>query len=235
MSTAQPSSLGLRKVALLQGLSGERLDVLARQCVWRHFDAGKRIISRNATDRDVYLLVSGKVRITTYSQGGRQVTFRDIGAGDLFGEVAALDEKPRSADVIALDPALIASVPPAVFRKLLAEEPAIAERVLRRLAGLVRGLSERIVDLSTLGVQNRIHAELLRLAHEAGVSANTARIDPAPKHADVASQVSTYREQVTRELSALSKAGILARDGSVMVVRDVERLEKMVEELRAGA
>jgi CRP/FNR family cyclic AMP-dependent transcriptional regulator len=231
----QPSSLGLRNIELFDGLAPDRLDALARQCVWRNYEAGKRIISRNAADRDVYVLVSGRVRITTYSQGGRQVTFRDIAAGEVFGEVAALDDKPRSADVIALEAALLASMAPAAFRKLIADEPLLGERVMKRLAGLVRSLSERVIDLSTLGVQNRIHAEILRLAREAGVERNRARIDPGPKHADIASQVSTYREQVTRELSALAKAGILEKDGAALVVRDVGRLEKMVEELRAAA
>ena len=231
----QPSSLGLRDIEFLEGLASEKLDALARQCVWRNYEAGKRIISRNADDRDVYLLVSGRVRITTYSQGGRQVTFRDISAGDIFGEVAALDEKPRSADVIALDNALLASMAPPVFRRLLADEPLIGGRVMTRLAALVRSLSDRVIDLSTLGVQNRIHAELLRLARAAGVERNRARLEPGPKHADIASQVSTYREQVTRELSALARAGILEKDGAALVVRDVARLEKMVEDVRGAA
>jgi len=231
----QPSSLGLRDIELLEGLASEKLDALARQCVWRNYEAGKRIISRNADDRDVYLLVSGRVRITTYSQGGRQVTFRDIAAGDLFGEVAALDEKPRSADVIALDGALLASMSPPVFRRLLADEPLVGGRVMTRLAALVRSLSERVIDLSTLGVQNRIHAEILRLARAAGVVRNRARLEPGPKHADIASQVSTYREQVTRELSALARAGILEKGGAALVVRDVARLEKMVEDVRGAA
>jgi len=231
----QPSSLGLRAIELLDGLAPEKLDALARQCVWRNYEAGRRIISRNAADRDVYLLVSGRVRITTYSQGGRQVTFRDIAAGDVFGEVAALDERPRSADVIALDTTLLASMAPRVFRKLLVREPVLGERVMKRLAGLVRSLSERVVDLSTLGVQNRIHAEILRLARQAGVERNRARLEPGPKHADIASQVSTYREQVTRELSALARAGILEKDGAALVVRDVARLEKMVEDVRGAA
>jgi CRP/FNR family transcriptional regulator, cyclic AMP receptor protein len=231
----QPSSLGLRNIELLEGLSSEKLDALAHQCVWRNFDSGKRIISRNASDRDVYLLVAGRVRITTYSEGGRQVTFGDIASGEVFGEVSAIDDKPRSADVIALEATLIASMPPSAFRKLLAHEPLLAERMMKRLAALVRSLSERVIDLSTLGVQNRIHAEILRLAREAGVARNSARIQPGPKHADIASQVSTYREQVTRELSALAKAGILGKDGSALVVRDMKRLEKMVEDVRAVA
>jgi CRP/FNR family transcriptional regulator, cyclic AMP receptor protein len=233
----QPSSLGLRRIELLEGLAPGRLEALARGCAWRNYEAGQGIISRHARDRDVYLLVSGRVRVTTYSAAGRQVTFQDVAAGEIFGEVSAIDAMPRSADVVALEPALLASMPPAVFRRLLREEPAVGERVLKRLAGLVRRLSERVIDLSTLGVQNRIHAELLRLAREAGVAGNAARIDPAPRHADVASQVSTYREQVTRELSALARRGLLAKDGAALVVRDVARLEKLVlqcAEMRGG-
>jgi hypothetical protein len=67
------------------------------------------------------------------------------------------------------------------------------------------------------------------------VSGNTARIDPAPKHADIASQVSTYREQVTRELSALAKAGVLGKEDGALIVRDVVRLERLVEEVRGTA
>jgi CRP-like cAMP-binding protein len=111
----------------------------------------------------------------------------------------------------------------------------VAERVLRRLAGVVRRMSERVIDLSTLGVHQRIHGELLRLAREAGVKHNLARIDPAPRHADLASQVSTYREEVTRELSALARAGIVRREGRALLIEDVRRLETLVEEVKAGA
>jgi len=231
----QPSSLGLRSIALLDGLTPERLDTLACECAWRRCAPEQQIISREADDRDLYLIVSGRVRVTTYSAGGRQVTFRDIAAGDYFGEVAAIDGEPRSADVIALESTLVASMPPAVFWRLAREEPLVAERMLLRLASLMRGLSERVIDLSTLGVQNRIYAELLRLAREAGIAGNTARIDPAPKHTDIASRVSTYREQVTRELSALVKLGILERGDHALVIRDVARLERLVEEVRGTA
>lgn len=230
-----PSSLGLRTIALLDGVAPERLAALARECAWRNCEAGQRIISRDAGDRDMYMIVSGRVRVTTYSAAGRQVTFRDFGAGEHFGEVAAIDGMPRSADVVALQSTLLASLPRAAFGRLLREEPAVAERLLRDLAALVRRLSERVIDLSTLGVHQRLYAEVLRLAREAGVKDNRARIDPAPKHADLAGQVSTYREQVTRELSALARAGVLGKDARALVVLDVARLAKLVEEVKLGA
>jgi len=220
---------------MLQGLSQERLEILAAQCAWRTVEPGQVIVARNSHDRDVHFVVSGHVRVTTFSAGGKQVTFRDEEPGEMFGDLAAIDGQPRSADVLALDSVLVASLSPEHFRALIAAEELVRERVLRRLAGLVRLLSERVIELSTLGVQNRIHAELLRLARASGGSGRQARIEPAPKHADIASQVSTYREQVTRELSLLTKQGLLAKDGSALVLLDVARLARMVEEVRSEA
>ena len=220
---------------MLQGLPQERLEILASRCNWRRVEPGQVIVARNSPDRDVHFVVSGRVRVTSFSAGGKQVTFRDQDAGEMFGDLAAIDAKPRSADVLALDSVLVASLTPEHFRELIATEPLVQERVLQRLAGLVRLLSERVIELSTLGVQNRIHAELLRIARQAGPPGNRVRIDPAPKHADIASQVSTYREQVTREFSALTRQGLLEKDGTAIVLTDVERLERIVAEVRLEA
>ena len=217
---------------LLEGVSAAALEELAQRCRWRRFDSGQRVISREARDQDVYLIVSGRVRVTSFSAAGRQVTYRDSPAGDWFGDFAAIDGRARSADIVALEDTLLAAMDPAEFRQILHEHPAVCDHVLRRLVASVRELTERVFDLSTLGVQNRVHAELLRLAREAGVKANTARIDPAPKHTDIASQVSTYREQVTRELSAMAKQGLVERAGGALLIPDVARLEEIVAAVR---
>lgn len=232
LAPAEPSILGLKRIRLLEGVPASALERLARQCRWRRFGSGERVISRQAADRDVYLIISGRVRVTSFSAAGRQVTYRDIPGGDWFGDFAAIDGLTRSADVVALENSLVAAMPPAVFRDLLHDNPAVCDRMLNRLVTSVRELTERVFDLSTLGVQNRVHAELLRLAREAGVKGNAARIDPAPRHSEIASQVSTYREQVTRELSAMTKLGLVARSGRALVIPDVARLEKIIAEVR---
>ena len=232
MKTAEPSILGLQRVKLLEGLSVPALEELARQCRWRRFEAGQRVISREAQDQDVYLIASGRVRVTSFSAAGRQVTYRDIIAGDWFGDFAAIDGRARSADIVALEDTLLAVMDAAEFRHLLHKHPTVCDHMLHRLVALVRELTERVFDLSTLGVQNRVHAELLRLAREAGVKANIARIDPAPKHSDIASQVSTYREQVTREMSAMVKQGLIQRAGGALLIPDVARLEEIVAAVR---
>jgi CRP-like cAMP-binding protein len=235
------SSLALRQIALFEGLSDQRLALLAQQCLWHSVEAGKPLLLRAEQQGEVFLLVSGRVRVTTYSANGRQVTFRDSEAGEHFGDIAAIDGGPRSADVVTLAPSVVASLERSAFMALLRDEPRVAERVMLRLASLVRQLSERVIDLSTLGVQNRLHAELLRLARAAnaslpqGADANQARLDPAPKHAALASQISTNREQVTRELNVLVRSGVLRKDGKALVVADVARLEAMVSQVRGDA
>ncbi len=222
MSGIEPSSLGLRSIDLLQGLPAQRLDEISRRCAWRHYQAGQRLVSREAADRDLHMIVAGTVRVTSYSAAGRETSFRDLPAGTSYGELSALDGRPRSVDVVAMTSALIASLSPADFRTLLREEWIVNERVLLRLTDLVRRLTDRVLDLSTLTVQQRICRELLRLAHQ-------GRIAPAPKHAELASLVSTYREQITREISALVKAGVLAKDGNALVVRDPAKLERLAD------
>lgn len=229
---AARSSLALRRVELLHGLSGERLDALAQDCRWHAVEAGRPVVVREDGRADVYFLVSGKVRATTYGSNGRQVTFRDLAAGDCFGELSAIDGGPRSVDIVTLASSVLASLSPAAFAQLLRDEPAVAGRVMQRLAALVRQLSERVVELSTLGVQNRLHGELLRQARAAGVAGNQAVIEPAPHHAELAGLISTNREQVTRELGALQRQGVIDKRGRALAVLDVARLQAMVDEVR---
>ncbi|WPB58744.1 Crp/Fnr family transcriptional regulator [Xylophilus sp. GOD-11R] len=235
------SSLALRTVALLEGLSESRLARLAQDCRWHQVAARHPLLLRSADgaaargEPEVFFIVSGRVRVAIYSAAGRQVTFRDHGPGELFGDLAAIDEGPRSADVHALEPSVVASLGRDGFLALLRDEPLVAERMLRRLAALVRELSDRVIDLSTLAVGDRLQAELLRLSREAGVSGNQARLDPAPRHAPLASRISTNREQVTRELASLTRAGLLRKEGAALVVTDVERLAGQVAAARDGS
>jgi len=111
-------------------------------------------------------------------------------------------------------------------------EPSAAVAALRHLTAEVRRLSERVLEFSTLVVQNRIHAELLRLVADAGQLDGQALLSPAPSLSDIAGRISTHREAVSRELSRLGSMDLLIREGGDLRVTDVARLEKLVREAK---
>ena len=223
------SSLGLARLPLLAGLPQQRLDALAAQCAWRRFEPGQPIVSRDASGGDVHLIVDGRVRIHVYAGDGREVLFTHLQEGSIVGDFAAVDGGLRTTDAHASTRVLSASLTGAHFKQLLREEPRVEERYVRYLVGLVRMLTDRVIELSTLAVQNRIRAEVLRQAQAATEpDSDFARLEPAPRHADLAAQVGTTREQVTRELSALTRQGLLQKAGHALLVTDLHRLQALV-------
>jgi CRP/FNR family cyclic AMP-dependent transcriptional regulator len=225
---ARMSVLGLARMPLLEGLARERLEELAQRCAWRRFANGQLIVARDAPAGEVHLIVDGRVRIHVCTADGREVLFTHVQEGGIVGDFAAVDGGLRATDAHACGSVLSASLSAANFRELLHCEPQVEERYLRSLVGLVRTLTLRIVELSTQAVQSRIRAEVLRQAHAGQGAGAEARIEPAPRHADLAAQVGTTREQVTRELSAMTRDGLLQKGRGVLVVTDVPRLEALV-------
>jgi CRP-like cAMP-binding protein len=150
----------------------------------------------------------------------------------MFGEIAAIDGKWRSASIEALEACTIASLTSDQFEALLVREPAVAMATLRQLAADVRRLSERVFEFSTLAVQNRIHAELLRLAGESRQPGGEAVLSPAPSLSDIANRISTHREAVSRELSRLSATGLLRREGGNLRITDLAKLSELVHEAK---
>ncbi|HEV3011489.1 MAG TPA: cyclic nucleotide-binding domain-containing protein [Burkholderiales bacterium] len=232
--TAVPVSalIGLQKVDLFKGLDSYSLREIATQCKWIRCRRDQVVIRRDGTDRDVYFVIAGMVRVGAAAGRGRRIIFRDIPAGEVFGEHSAIDGRARFADVLAVRESLLASMSPEVFRAILANHASVRERLLRRLTGSVRELAGRLLELGAQPVQHRIWIELLRLARVAGIDANRACLDPAPTHTDIASRVGTTREQVSREVSSLTRQGILERAGRTLVLTDVASLESLAGDSR---
>ena len=219
--------VGLQKVDLFKGLDSYSLREIAARCRWIRCKRDQVVIRRDGTDRDVYFVIAGQVRVAAMAGRGRRIILRDVAAGEVFGEHAAIDGRARFADVLALRESLLAAMPPEVFRAILANHASVRERLMRRLAGSVRELAGRLLELGAHPVQRRIWVELLRLARTAGVQDNRARLEPAPTTKEIASRVGTSREQVSRELSRLVRSGLLERAGRTLALLDVAALEHL--------
>lgn len=215
-------------VELFSPLSSEQRAAIAAKCRWRQIGAHSQILGYLDDTDDVYFVTEGRVRVAVYSASGREVSFRDVGAGEFFGEFAALDPAPRSANVITLTETVVAIMPAETFRDLIRTWPSISLALLRHMTRLVRLYSERVIEFSTLGVKNRVHAELLRLAMEHAAGTPAVLIRPAPTHAELAARIATHREAVTRELNDLARRGVIELKRGAIMVFDMERLAELV-------
>jgi CRP-like cAMP-binding protein len=164
------------------------------------------------------------------STAGRETILRDIQAGEFFGELAALDLKPRSAGIIAVTDATLVRMPSPAFRQAIHRHPDICDQVLAVLVREIRTLANRANEMSGLSMKPRLWAELLRLARASPTAPEERVISPPPTHAELAARVSSHREAVTRELSALERAGLVARRRGAIVLLDADRLRRMVAE-----
>lgn len=223
----QRSGLALQSIELFRGFSDTCLQHIARRCQWWVMEPHMQLLHSNK----VAFVCSGSLRITTYAANGKEVSFSERAAGSHMGDIAALEGHPSTAFGITLEPTVLATLDSHEFVELVHQEPLLAHRVIHSLTARIRHLSERVVQLSTLGVPARLHAELLRLCEAAGIDAQgQAHIHPLPAHAVLASMIGANREQVTRTLNALAKQGLVHKIGPrQLTVLDVAALRRRVE------
>jgi CRP/FNR family cyclic AMP-dependent transcriptional regulator len=204
------------------GIEFERFD---RRCAWKRFDENEVVVDFEDTSNDVYFILSGEVRILIRTQSGKEVILGEMRGGQFFGELAAIDDVKRSANVTALTRAEMCIMPASVFREIVHNSPAVGERVLRLLAARIRELNARLTEHSVFDLKHRLYAELLRLSAPRAGALGERAVSPPPFHHVLAARIGCRREQVTRELSALSTAGVIAKTRGALVIRKPQILE----------
>ncbi len=215
-------------IQILRSLTAEARRRLAARCLWRDFDPRQQIVGHLEDSRTVFLLSAGKAPAAIFSENGQRVTVRDINAGEMFGEFAAIDGESQAATVEAVTKCTVATMSAEAFWEVLRTEPAVMADVLKRMTGQVRVLSKKLFELATLAAGKRIQTELLRLAEPAVSEAGNAVLYPAPTDADIAARAGTSRETVNRRLKAMIEAGVIERHGRTMVIPDVEKVRRLL-------
>lgn len=216
----------LSRIAFFRDVQDIDLDAFDRRVVWRKSSDGEIIVDFEDESNDVYFIVSGDVRVLIRTASGKEVILADLKAGNFFGELAAIDDIKRSANVTALTNAELCIMPAGVFRDILFSSRTACDKVLRLLATRVREGNARLAELSIFDLRHRLYAELLRMSHPRAGHAGEKVVTPPPFHHVVAARIGCRREQVTREFSTLEREGLIEKTKGALVLTKPQVLEQ---------
>lgn len=188
------------------------------------------VISQNDESLDVFFVLEGTARAAGLSEEGKLVTYREIPEGAIFGELSAVDGRPRSANVVAVGKLTVGRMNQADFRDVIDSDAAFRWAFLSYASEQIRVMTGRIFEFSTMVVRDRLIGELLRMAEGQESLNGRVEIPHAPTHYELASRISTHREAVSREMSRLSKQGLVTKQLKTITISDVDALRRLREE-----
>ncbi len=219
------SSQSLARAPLFASLSEADIRALDSRCVWRKVKAGAWVIDDHADGNDVFFVVDGHARVVI-AGSKRDIILRDILDGEYFGELSAIDGKPRSAGIVAVTDTVVAQMSAKTFREMIHQHPSVCDQVLERLAASIRAVNDRVNEQVNFEARDRLILELLRLSRER--DGGRVVVSPPPTHAEFAQRIGTHREAVTKFMNALERAGAISRTRGAIVLTDPQRLRGMV-------
>lgn len=212
---------------LFRGLSKEALIKATANAVTRSHPPNRVILLENDWGGSVYFIVEGWVKIRTHNVEGKEVTLNIVGKGEIIGEMAALDEAPRSTDAITLTSTTISSIPAHDFVNLLQTEPLAGIRLSQLMAKRLRQLNRRL-RLREADSVSRVADSIIFLAEGQGKQGQQGIEIPNLPHRELSSISGLARETVTRALTKLEKKGLIERHEEIICIPDMLGLERII-------
>jgi CRP/FNR family cyclic AMP-dependent transcriptional regulator len=220
----------LRKVPLFEGLGDEDLEAIGNVTIPRSFDKDQVIILAEEEGDALFIISTGQVKVSIVSEDGREVILSLLGEGAVFGELALLDGKPRSANVVATEDSEIYMVRRGDFLQLIYKVPEIAIGLLAELASRLRRTDRKIEGLALLDVTSRISETLLQLAADQGTQTDDGiLLEGRPTHQQLANMSGTTRETVSRVLKRLETQGYLSVSSRAITILRGEHWQPELE------
>jgi CRP/FNR family cyclic AMP-dependent transcriptional regulator len=207
----------LKNIPLFSVLADEELDAISRLAVTRNYPKNSVIINEGDHTDSLYVILSGKVKIFLTDDQQKEVIVAIQREGDYFGELALLDEAPRSASVMTMEPCSLLIVSRGAFERHLASDPKLAISLMRGLAARLRATTENVKSLALLDVYGRIARTLLQFAKEQD---GHHVIDDRLTHQDLANMVGASREMVSRIMKDLARGGYIKTEGKRITIKE---------------
>ncbi|MGA7174821.1 MAG: Crp/Fnr family transcriptional regulator [Candidatus Acidiferrales bacterium] len=217
----------LRKTPLFASLTDKEMEALAGRVNNRRFERGALLFSEGDPCTGLFLVASGKIRIFKLSPTGREQVLAVEGPGSSFAELPVFDGGNYPASASALEDAEVLFISRKDFQNFCREHPEVALKVLSVVGSRLRRLVGIIEDLSFTTVRHRLIAVLLRLVQASGTASKEGvRLELTKTHQDLAAELGTVRELVSRNLSRLQAEGFLEVDGRIIIVKDLAGLKR---------
>jgi CRP-like cAMP-binding protein len=212
----------LATVPLFSGLQRDEIQKFADLTRERSYPKGSVILFQDDPGDSLFVLRAGRVKVVLIGEDGREVILGVLEPGAHFGELALIDDQPRSAHVIAMEDAQLLILRREDFRRRVEANPSVAWALLTELSRRLRRADVKIGGLVLLDVPGRIARLLLDLADEAGSQA----IDKPLTHQTIAQMIGASRETVSRAMKEFQDAGLITVERRRIAVGDREALEK---------
>jgi len=219
----------VRNIPLFAEMDDVELTHVANALKRRTFAAGQTVFYQGDPGNVAYIIESGQVRIYVHGEDGREVSVILYGPGDIFGEMALLDRRPRSATATAMEDSVLLALNADDFHRHLRHSHQLALNLMLTLSTRLRETTEAIESLATLDVNRRLIKKLLYLAQRQGTpNENGIRIRGRLTQQALASLISTSRESTNRALRALARKGLIdMRHGRIVILKP-QALERLV-------
>ncbi len=217
MVMTKVSTTTLRTVPLFAGFSEEQLAMLTHVVTRRSVPRGAMLMAEGDPTDSLYMIIAGRLKVMMGDADGKEVILALLGPSEIVGEMGLIDDSPRSATVIAIEPSELLSISKREFRKCLAENFDMAMGVMKGLVRRLREADRKIGSLALLDVYGRVARLLIDMAENVnGQKVVTKRL---PKQ-DIAKMIGASREMVSRVMKDLQIGGFIETHGSTIVLRD---------------
>ena len=211
----------LAKVELFSELNADELATVASVASTRSIAKDTVIFHGGDVADAVYVIGSGKVKVVTTSTEGKEFILTVLGAGQVFGEMALVEEAPRSASVVTLTAVELMAIKREDFHHLLATSPGISRSLLGILSRRLRRANSKMESLAYMDVAGRLARYFLDLATDHGQHVgNGWVVVRRPTHADIAHSIGTSRETVSRLINEFEEEFGLTNKGKFTYIRE---------------
>ncbi len=216
----------LENFNLFSNLKKESMNELSKIAQDSELDKNHPIYFPNEPSNSIFLLKSGRVKISRYSNDGKEMIMAFINPGEVFGEMSYLGENERTDIAVTIEPSFICAINKDDFAQFIEKNPSLNLKLTRLIGLKLKSYSERIEDLVFKDAKQRVISFIKKLADENGkIVGDQIFVKPFLKHQDIADLTACARQTVNDVLTDLREKGIIDFDRKKLIINDMDSLK----------